>query len=131
MFGRVVGIDLHSRIGAVTEQAIHAGAARFRQMQPEETFGNNHGRYSSASRTVWGWHDRFLGLGVQKGGTTTLDALLRQHPGLALPRSKELRYFSLHYGLATPGMPASHGVLPDQRKGEITPYYTSIPGAED
>ncbi len=36
----------------------------------------------------------FLGLGVQKGGTTTLQKLLEQHPGAYLPQAKELHYFS-------------------------------------
>jgi len=39
----------------------------------------------------------FLGLGVQKGGTTTLQRLLEQHPGAFLPAAKELHYFSLHF----------------------------------
>ena len=41
----------------------------------------------------------FLGLGVQKGGTTSLDAMLRQHPDVLLPDRKELQFFSLHYNL--------------------------------
>jgi len=36
----------------------------------------------------------FFGVGVQKGGTTTLDRLLRLHPRIELPtRRKELHYF--------------------------------------
>ena len=74
----------------------------------------------------------FLGLGVQKGGTTTLDALLRQHPGLALPRSKELQYFSLHYGLGDAWYAGQFAAArPEQRIGEITPYYIFHPLAAE
>ena len=41
----------------------------------------------------------FLEVGVQKGGATTLQRLLEQHPGTFLPAAKELHYFSLHYAL--------------------------------
>ena len=65
---------------------------------------------------------------MQKGGTTTLDALLRQHPGLALPRSKELQYFSLHYGLGDAWYAGQFAAArPEQRIGEITPYYIFHP----
>ena len=40
----------------------------------------------------------FLGLGVQKGGTTTLHRLLERHPSVFLPPVKEVHYFSLHFG---------------------------------
>ena len=72
----------------------------------------------------------FLGLGVQKGGTTTLQCLLEQHPQVWLSPQKELHYFSLHYG---------HGVdwyaeqfsaaAAHQRCGDITPYYIFHPEA--
>lgn len=35
----------------------------------------------------------FLGVGVQKAGTSALDAYLRQHPALAMARVKEVHYF--------------------------------------
>ena len=74
----------------------------------------------------------FLGLGVQKGGTTTLDALLRQHPGLALPRSKELQYFSLHHGLGDAWYAGQFAAArPEQCLGEITPYYIFHPLAAE
>ena len=72
----------------------------------------------------------FLGLGTQKGGTTSLQKLLERHPGAFLPAAKELHYFSLH---------GDRGVgwyfeqftqaRPDQRCGEITPYYLFHPEA--
>ena len=34
----------------------------------------------------------FLGLGVQKGGTTTLHTLLAAHPQLMLPQKKKLQH---------------------------------------
>ena len=39
----------------------------------------------------------FLGLGVQKGGTTSLHCLLEQHPEVFLPPVKEVHYFSLNF----------------------------------
>lgn len=36
-------------------------------------------------------------LGVQKGGTTSLQAYLGEHPLVALPRTKEINYFNQHY----------------------------------
>lgn len=72
----------------------------------------------------------FLGLGAQKGGTTTLHLLLAQHPGVFLPADKELHYFSLYYGKGEAWY--RHHFLdahPGQRCGEITPYYLYHPWA--
>ena len=38
----------------------------------------------------------FLGIGVQKGGTTTLQRLLERHPQVWLPPEKEVHFFSRH-----------------------------------
>ena len=72
----------------------------------------------------------FQGVGVQKGGTTTLQRLLEQHPGAFLPPTKEIHYFSLHYveGEAWYGRQFAAARL-DQRCGEITPYYLFHPEA--
>ena len=35
----------------------------------------------------------FMIVGVQKGGTTSLDAYLRQHPGISMARKKEVHFF--------------------------------------
>jgi len=70
----------------------------------------------------------FLVLGAQKGGTTSLQKLLEQHPKVYLPPCKEVQYFSLnsekplswysdHYKEAKQG----------QIRGEITPYYLFHP----
>jgi hypothetical protein len=72
----------------------------------------------------------FLGIGVQKGGTTTLQRLLEQHPGACLPAAKELHYFSLHYAEGEAWYRSQFaGARPHQRCGEITPYYLFHPEA--
>lgn len=70
----------------------------------------------------------FLGIGVQKGGTTTLHTLLKKHPGVALPSDKELHYFSLHYSLGEAWYGGHFATAaPERRWGEITPYYLFHP----
>lgn len=72
----------------------------------------------------------FLGIGVQKGGTTTLQRLLEQHPDLFLPKQKELHYFSLHYGKGEAWYRQQFAdARADQHCGEITPYYVFHPEA--
>ncbi len=72
----------------------------------------------------------FLVLGTQKGGTTSLQKLLMQHPQIFLPTCKEVQYFTLnaekpvswysdHYRNAKKG----------QLLGDITPYYLFHPKA--
>ena len=39
----------------------------------------------------------FLGLGTQKGGTTTLHRLLGKHPDVFLPACKEVHFFDQNY----------------------------------
>ena len=74
----------------------------------------------------------FLGLGVQKGGTTTLQRLLEHHPGALLPAAKELHYFSLHFAQGEAWYRAQFAAArPEQRCGEITPYYVFHPQAPD
>ncbi len=72
----------------------------------------------------------FLGLGVQKGGTTTLHQMLAEHPEVFLPEQKEVHYFSLHYAEG-PAWYAAHyeALAPGQRCGDITPYYLFHPEA--
>ena len=66
----------------------------------------------------------FLGIGTQKGGTTTLHQLLTSHPQVFLPKCKEIHFFSLHYAKGT-NWYANHfkDAAKDQIKGEITPLY--------
>jgi len=66
----------------------------------------------------------FLGIGTQKGGTTSLYLVLKQHPEVFLPDNKELHYFTKYYcngreWYANHFKQASPGLL----RGEITPYY--------
>ena len=72
----------------------------------------------------------FIGLGVQKGGTTTLHRLLEQHPGVFLPATKELHYFSLHYIKGADWYRQQFAPARScQCCGEITPYYLFHPQA--
>ena len=70
----------------------------------------------------------FLGLGTQKGGTSTLHALLKTHPSVFLPPSKELHYFSLHADRSSEWY-ANHFSASTmlQHCGEITPFYLFHP----
>ena len=67
---------------------------------------------------------------MQKGGTTTLQLLLDQHPEVWLPSKKELHFFSLHY---SHGAQWYSGCFVDAKAnqccGEITPYYIFHPHA--
>ncbi len=74
----------------------------------------------------------FLGLGVQKGGTTTLHTLLAAHPQLMLPKQKELHFFTHRYwrGKRWYGR-QFRAATPDQKCGEITPYYIFHPLAPE
>ena len=72
----------------------------------------------------------FLVIGTQKGGTTSLQRLLEQHPGVFLPACKEVHYFSLHSDQPPPWY-AHHSQQARwwQRRGDITPYYLFHPEA--
>ncbi len=70
----------------------------------------------------------FLGIGVQKGGTSTLHSLLSKHPDVFLPASKELHYFTLHYSHSnTWYQDHFKDSRLHQMRGEITPYYIFHP----
>ncbi len=70
----------------------------------------------------------FLGLGVQKGGTTSLHRMLEKHPGVYLPPAKEVHYFSLNYAEGETWYRAQFSpASPAQSCGEITPYYLFHP----
>ena len=70
----------------------------------------------------------FLGLGVQKGGTTTLHRLLERHPSVFLPPVKEVHYFSLHFGEGEAWYRNQFAsAASGQRCGEVTPYYLFHP----
>ena len=70
----------------------------------------------------------FLGLGTQKGGTTSLHQWLSTHPQVFLPACKEVHYFDQQ-----PEQPTSwyaqhfQNAQPEQVCGEITPFYLFHP----
>ena len=70
----------------------------------------------------------FLGLGTQKGGTTSLQKLLEQHPGVYLPPCKEVHYFSQHAEKPARWY-AEHyrDARRSQQRGDITPFYLFHP----
>jgi hypothetical protein len=74
----------------------------------------------------------FLVLGTQKGGTTSLHALLGQHPEVYLPACKEVQYFSLH-AHRPPRWYGAHYAesRADQLRGDVTPYYLFHPEAAE
>jgi len=72
----------------------------------------------------------FLGIGVQKGGTTTLHTWLSDHPEVFLPQQKELHYYTLHYGNGIDWYRSHFEEAPaGALVGEITPYYVFHPRA--
>ena len=80
-------------------------------------------------RGAMGWRSRrprphFLGIGTQKGGTTSLYRLLKPHPEIFLPNNKEVHYFTKHYALGEAWyIHHFEAAAPGQLRGEITPYY--------
>jgi hypothetical protein len=66
----------------------------------------------------------FIGIGTQKGGTTTLHRLLSNHPEVFLPKCKELHYFDLNYNKGALWY-MQHFNHNNNIKcyGEITPHY--------
>ncbi|HEX8010915.1 MAG TPA: sulfotransferase [Casimicrobiaceae bacterium] len=79
----------------------------------------------------------FLVAGAQKGGTTALDAYLREHPELCLPRKKELHFFDTdRYFSAEPVDYAIYHQAfqprpPQRLLGEVTPAYMYWPTAAE
>jgi hypothetical protein len=74
----------------------------------------------------------FLGIGTQKGGTTYLHSLLKQHPQVFLAQPKELHYFSLHHGQGQDWYSKHFAeASAEHRCGEVTPYYLFHPLAAE
>lgn len=66
----------------------------------------------------------FLGVGTQKGGTTTLYQLLKKHPEIYLPDNKEIHFFTKHFERGEAWYREQFEASPaGQLRGEITPYY--------
>ena len=82
---------------------------------------------ASKRRLQWREHHprpHFLGVGTQKGGTTTLYQLLKHHPEIYLPDNKEVHYFTKHYDRGEPWYREQFADAPAGcLRGEITPYY--------
>lgn len=73
---------------------------------------------------------RFLGIGAQKAGTTTLHYLLANHPKIFVPADKEVHYFTLHADRDVDWYAGRFAAArPDQTCGDITPYYLFHPEA--
>ena len=72
----------------------------------------------------------FLGIGTQKGGTTYLYELLKQHPQVFLANPKEQHFFSLHWHRGSDWYRNQFDeAAAGQICGEITPYYMFHPEA--
>lgn len=70
----------------------------------------------------------FLGLGTQKGGTTSLHQWLNTHPQVFLPTCKEVHYFDLQAKQPTSWYAKYfQDARPEQLCGEITPFYLFHP----
>ncbi|PZO55603.1 MAG: sulfotransferase [Alphaproteobacteria bacterium] len=75
----------------------------------------------------------FFVAGVQKGGTTALDAMLRQHPEIAMAREKEVHFFDDEdVDWSAPDYGRLHAAYDAGERrlcGEATPIYTYWPNA--
>ena len=72
----------------------------------------------------------FLVLGVQKGGTTSLQKLLEQHQEVYLPECKEIHYFTQHSQKGTEWYTSHYtNAKKGQKRGDITPFYIFHPEA--
>ena len=69
----------------------------------------------------------FVGLGVQRGGTTWVYQCLREHPQVFVPPAKELHFFDTHFDRGVAWYESQFTPEPQhQAVGEITPnYFTS------
>ena len=66
----------------------------------------------------------FLGIGTQKGGTSSLCQLLKKHPEVFIPKVKEVHYFTKFYDRGEAWYCEQFANAPAGRlRGEITPYY--------
>ena len=79
----------------------------------------------------------FVVAGAQKSGTSALDAYLREHPELCLPRKKELHFFDTDRWFAVepvdyaPYHAQFQPRAPQRLLGEVTPAYMYWPSAAE
>lgn len=71
----------------------------------------------------------FLIGGASKAGTTSLFAWLNSHPDVAMPRTKELRFFDVQYGRGLDWYLAHFERLDAPLVGEASPRYLTHPDA--
>ncbi|ETX01849.1 MAG: hypothetical protein ETSY1_05830 [Candidatus Entotheonella factor] len=72
----------------------------------------------------------FAGIGAQKAGTSWLHACLYEHPGIYMPASKEIHFFSKYYDRGIPWYEAHfRACRTTQRAGEFSPTYLYHPDA--
>lgn len=77
-------------------------------------------------------HDLFIGIGAQKCASTWLYDILRDHPQVVLSRSKELDFFSYHYGRGYQWYRSQFPALSSSTlAGEISPSYFVSKDAPD
>jgi hypothetical protein len=70
----------------------------------------------------------FVIVGAQKAGTTSLYRMLRKHPQIHMPRTKELHFFDTHWDRGVDWYAAQFTPkLWERRRGEATPYYLYRP----
>jgi hypothetical protein len=69
----------------------------------------------------------FMGIGVQKAGTTWLYHNLRRHPRLHLPNPKEHHFFDVHYGRSIFSYARAFRRRSGRLQGEVTPTYSALP----
>lgn len=73
---------------------------------------------------------QFLGIGVQKGGTTSLYSLLKKHPNIYLPTKKEIHFFTLNFYKGNEWYENHFDACSSKQIcGEVTPYYIFHPYA--
>lgn len=70
----------------------------------------------------------FLGIGAAKAGTTTIAELLKEHPEIFIPKSKELHYFDFDYSLGEKNKDWYFSQFEENKAiGEFTPSYLFVP----
>jgi len=73
----------------------------------------------------------FVVIGAQKAGTTSLHRMLRQHPQIHMPKTKELHYFDFYYDRGPDWYAAQfHPRRRHRSIGEATPNYLDGPLAK-
>jgi hypothetical protein len=93
--------------------------------------------YARLTNTHIGGGPTFLGIGVQRCGTSTLNNLLNENPQVLMARFKELHYFDkfIHQGRTDKWYALRFNVWGDKKLedirsvGEITPCYIYYPGS--